>query len=59
MNSKLLHSNNGIIYYRLKIVDKNGSVSYSPVRIIRLIQDKQGIKASSGNETAQQRFLNN
>ena len=35
--------NNGIIYYRLKIVDKDGSVSYSPVRIIRLAQDKKGI----------------
>jgi hypothetical protein len=32
----------GIIYYRLKIVDKDGNVSYSPVRIIRLTHDKQG-----------------
>ena len=34
---------NGVIYYRLKIVDKDGSISYSPVRIIRLTQEKQGI----------------
>ena len=43
----------GIIYYRLKIVNKDGSIFYSPVRIIRPTQDKQGIS------TTQQRFLKN
>jgi hypothetical protein len=55
MKTELLHSKsnldspfrNGIIYYRLKIINKDGSVSYSPVGIIRLMQDKQGINLAT------------